>query len=974
MSTVLESCGRSAVDGGVSQGQISDFSWGFLGDFRNRSDDLGGAYWCSRSMEEEDPLSASDVGSIDEENPVEFESRQAEEVEKDVIERVEAEVAERELAVVSAKLQRLRDRLRWCRSEAEVDRIDRQMKDLEETRQDLLLHLAPDSAAVASAPEQDLSGAAGETRLKERRIASRSDQDHEEEGDTLASCTKRRRQNEEEQSAADSLLREDSLHLLLAERRAARPSPTGQVDDGDIESAADAGDVRLEGDLTVPAAVWHNLLVYQKDAVRWMWGLHNERVGGVIGDEMGLGKTVQVIAFLAALHYSELFGPALVVCPSSVVRQWVWEIQKWWPPFHVFVFPSAAAETARNELIAKCIAEKGILIVSYETLRIHRDLLVSRPWEYAVLDEGHRIRNPDAETTVICKSLRTSHRLLLSGTPIQNRLSELWSLFDFCYPGKLGSLPAFVGQYALPISHGGYAGATAQQREEALRASMLLRDTIQPYLLRRMKKDVNSYLPRKTEQIVFCKLTPFQLSLYRMVLASREVSLAMDGKVLPFRSITFLRKICNHPLLLEMGATALSLSSFSGTAHLNDGADSEVEPGICQQVLSSKSFKEIASRSGKLLVLLRTLRQWKKEGHKVLLFSQSRQMLDILERCVFEENHNFVRLDGTTALANRPRIIDAFNQNPDIFVFLLTTRAGGLGLNLTAANRVVIFDPDWNPSTDVQARERAWRLGQRREVAVFRFIATGTVEEKMYHRQIFKQYMSDRVLKNPKTATLRTSALARNELHDLFSLDESTYSAQPGRISEIVDETEEDSAAATAALQSGAAAAPATETAILSKLLDERSLVDAGGTLLGAGKKMPSDRQQSVAGQISPVPVSRDDEAASASQGLFGRVSVGSTSGASGMRPSSVSSSILQKISGSCGPLRNSKLTDGSNRRSALLQEIVGFLDGRPAQKATTSELVSKFRDRIPKDDAMLFRTLLREAADFRNSEWVLKR
>lgn len=338
--------------------------------------------------------------------------------------------------------------------------------------------------------------------------------------------------------------------------------------------------------------------------------------------------------------------------------------------------------------------------------------------------------------TIAVKSLRTPHRILLSGSPIQNRLVELWSLFDFVFPGRLGTLPVFEAEFSTPISIGGYANASNIQVQTAYKCAMVLRDLIDPYLLRRVKADVDINLPDKTEQVLFCRLTKQQRQLYERTLASKEVKLAMEGRSKIFAAITLLRKICSHPDLLH------------------------------HSLVEKPDDYGNAERSTKMQVLATLLPAWRDGGHRVLLFSQTVQMLDILETFLIKKRLTYRRMDGSSNIRTRMALIDEFNDDSDIFCFLLTTKVGGLGVNLTGADRVVLFDPDWNPSTDLQARERAWRVGQKREVIVYRLLVSGTIEEKIYHRQIFKTFMTNKILKDPKQRRF----FKVRDMQDLFSL------------------------------------------------------------------------------------------------------------------------------------------------------------------------------------------------------------
>uniref|UniRef100_A0AAQ4NZF0 DNA excision repair protein ERCC-6 n=1 Tax=Gasterosteus aculeatus aculeatus TaxID=481459 RepID=A0AAQ4NZF0_GASAC len=444
-------------------------------------------------------------------------------------------------------------------------------------------------------------------------------------------------------------------------------------------------------------------------------------------------------------------GPTVIVCPATVMHQWVKEFHTWWPAFRVAVLHETGSFTSNKEKLIPEIAEcHGILITSYSAVRNMQDTLQRFDWHYVILDEGHKIRNPNAGVTTACKQFRTPHRFILSGSPMQNNLKELWSLFDFVFPGKLGTLPVFMEQFSVPITMGGYSNASAVQVQTAFKCACVLRDTINPYLLRRMKADVkaNLSLPDKNEQVLFCRLTEDQRQVYQSFLDSKEVYNMLNGDMKIFSGLIALRKICNHPDLLSGGPRILR--------------------GIPEDQLTKEEHFGFWKRSGKLIVVESLLRLWFKQGHRVLLFSQSRQMLDILEVFVTENEYSYVKMDGTTTIASRQPLIARYNEDKSIFIFLLTTKVGGLGVNLTGANRVIIYDPDWNPSTDTQARERAWRIGQKQQVTVYRLLTAGTIEEKIYHRQIFKQFLTNRVLKDPKQRRFFKS----NDIYELFTLSD----------------------------------------------------------------------------------------------------------------------------------------------------------------------------------------------------------
>ncbi|XP_062436340.1 DNA excision repair protein ERCC-6 isoform X2 [Rhea pennata] len=526
------------------------------------------------------------------------------------------------------------------------------------------------------------------------------------------------------------------------------------------EELSDESDTEFEEGFKVPGFLFKKLFKYQQTGVRWLWELHCQQAGGILGDEMGLGKTIQIIAFLAGLSYSKIrtrgsnyryqgLGPTVIVCPATVMHQWVKEFHTWWPPFRVAILHETGSYTNKKvKLIREIASCHGILITSYSYIRLMQDNIHSYDWHYVILDEGHKIRNPNAAVTLACKQFRTPHRIILSGSPMQNNLKELWSLFDFVFPGKLGTLPVFMEQFSVPITMGGYSNASPVQVKTAYKCACVLRDTINPYLLRRMKADVKMSLslPDKNEQVLFCRLTDEQRQVYQNFIDSKEVYQILNGDMQIFSGLVALRKICNHPDL------------FSGGPKTSKGVpDAEVE--------ETDQFG-YWKRSGKMIVVESLLKIWHKQGHRVLLFSQSRQMLQILEVFVRNRNYSYLRMDGTTTIVSRQPLITRYNEDKSIFIFLLTTRVGGIGINLTGADRVIIYDPDWNPSTDTQARERAWRIGQKKQVTVYRLLTAGTIEEKIYHRQIFKQFLTNRVLKDPKQRRFFKS----NDLYELFTL------------------------------------------------------------------------------------------------------------------------------------------------------------------------------------------------------------
>lgn len=648
-------------------------------------------------------------------------------------------------------------------------------------------------SAITSATTSDAEGSIASARKRKTPAASDSaytpdvtDDDFKSENDddadqditgALARVSKDKKSGRTEKQAivddGDESAYQKRLHDWEARRSKARRGKLGDadIDDGEQECfkrSPDAPDHLLANGLKLPGDIYPALYDYQKTGVQWLGELYNSQVGGIVGDEMGLGKTIQVVSFIAALHYSKkLDKPVIVVAPATVLQQWVNEFHTWWPALRVSILHTSGSGmlNIRNEsrieeeddlmpsrrekkeprsskaakrIVDRVVRHGHVLVTTYAGLQTYGKLLVPIEWAYAVLDEGHKIRNPNTTVTIYCKELQTPNRIILSGTPLQNNLIELWSLFDFIYPMRLGTLVNFRNQFEIPIKLGGYANATNLQILTATKCAETLKEAIGPYLLQRLKVDVASDLPKKTEQVIFCKLTKPQRDAYEQFLKSDDMTSILNRTRQSLYGIDILRKICNHPDLLDP-----NLKKKAGYKWGNP------------------------NKSGKMHVVKALIEKWKKEGDKALLFSQGVQMLNIIEDFVKSMgNVTYLRMDGGTAIKDRQPMVTNFNENKDIDLFLLTTKVGGLGVNLTGANRVIIFDPDWNPSTDVQARERAWRLGQKKEVTIFRLMTVGTIEEKIYHRQIFKQFLSDKILRNPS----QRQTFHMKDLHDLFTL------------------------------------------------------------------------------------------------------------------------------------------------------------------------------------------------------------
>ena len=549
--------------------------------------------------------------------------------------------------------------------------------------------------------------------------------------------------------------------------------------------------------LCIPLAVWKMLFEHQQVALQWLFELHSLGVGGILADEMGLGKTIEISVFIGALHFSKLLhGISLIVCPATVLAQWLKELQHWIPCVPVFVLHQSFEKNMKIiDVLRKATQNTCIILTTYAMLNIHAQFLTTlRQLHYVFLDEGHLIRNTEIQTAKVCHRLPTVHRIVSTGTPIQNSLQELWGIFHFVHPGLLGTIATFNSIFHDPIRRGSSPRATRQDVRDAYEFSRQLKARIAPFFLRRLKEEVNMQLKGKTEDILYVKLTDDQLTQYRTILMSRKLrediqihkSIHFLGKSVGradifsarsaqlFRTIIFLRKICNHAWLVR-----------------------ESIPKV-----TPENLEECLHGSAKLRVLLDFIMKWRAQGEKAIVYSQSLSLLDIIEQCISSINASstsvpvhYVRIDGDTAIAHRSALINALNHDPNVHLGLLTTRVGGLGINLTGCSKVVLFDPDWNPIIDIQARERVWRYGQQRDVSIYRFITAGTIEEKIYHRQLHKLFMMQSVLSKDGVQFSDMLKFSPEEVTGLFSLG-AEYQSQ-GKDNKVVRKKQRPTAVAT---------------------------------------------------------------------------------------------------------------------------------------------------------------------------------
>ena len=476
-----------------------------------------------------------------------------------------------------------------------------------------------------------------------------------------------------------------------------------------------------------PSCITGNMRPYQLEGLNWMINLHNKGINGILADEMGLGKTLQSISMLGfVMEYYKKRGPHIVIVPKSTLGNWVRELNNWCPDFNVLKFhgDKDTRIALRNGRLAE--GDFDVCVTSYEMVLKEKGALGKIDWEYCVIDEAHRIKNENSSLSTTIRTLKTAHRLLLTGTPLQNNLHELWALLNFLLPDVFGNAEDFDSFFDL--------------NTEGSKQSLIkqLHSLVRPFLLRRLKSDVAKDLPPKAEMHIMCGLSEMQQYYYKKLI-EKDID-AVNG-VAASRSrllniLMQLRKCCNHPYLFD--------GAEQGPPYTNG--------------------MHIVENSGKMMIMHKLLVKLKKQKSRVLIFSQMTRLLDLLEDYCWLQEYEYCRIDGSTDGNVRDDHIEKFNApGSSKFIFLLSTRAGGLGINLATADIVILYDSDWNPQVDLQAQDRAHRIGQTKPVKVFRFITEKTVEERIIERATKKLKLDALVIQQGRLQE-QSKSLSKNDL------------------------------------------------------------------------------------------------------------------------------------------------------------------------------------------------------------------
>ncbi|KAH7350452.1 hypothetical protein BKA66DRAFT_575755 [Pyrenochaeta sp. MPI-SDFR-AT-0127] len=614
------------------------------------------------------------------------------------------------------------------------------------------------------------------------------------------------------------------------------PDPPGLPDsllkgrDRERKFVAQMLDAKKVEPFEIPVGIKATLRSYQQDGVNWLAFLNRYNLHGILCDDMGLGKTLQTLCMVASDHHlrAEEFAksgdpnfrrlPSLIVCPPTLSGHWQQEIRQYAP------FLSCVAYVGSPPIRGQYRSELDkvdIVITSYDICRNDADVLKPINWNYCVLDEGHLIKNSKSKTSQAVKQFQSNHRLILSGTPIQNNVLELWSLFDFLMPGFLGTEKVFQERFAKPIAASRFAKSSSKEQERGALAIEALHKQVLPFLLRRLKEEVLDDLPPKILQNYYCDLSELQRNLFDdftkrqgKEIQAKAGNADRESKQHIFQALQYMKKLCNSPALVVKGPTNKAYeptqqylkkhnTTIDDIAHapkLGALKDLLVDCGIgAADVANDKSATASDLPSAV-------------SQHRALVFCQMKEMLDMVQHNVLEKllpSVQFMRLDGSVEATKRQDIVNKFNSDPSYDVLLLTTSVGGLGLNLTGADTVIFVEHDWNPQKDIQAMDRAHRIGQKKVVNVYRIVTRGTLEEKILSLQRFKIDVASTVV-NQQNAGL--GSMQTDQILDLFNV--SADSNDPAALPPPPSNAKDDGTG-----------------------IDENDAVDATGALREKGKK-----------------------------------------------------------------------------------------------------------------------------------------
>nr|XP_026696391.1 lymphoid-specific helicase-like [Ciona intestinalis] len=598
----------------------------------------------------------------------------------------------------------------------------------------------------------------------EYKLSEHSEDDKEEMLSNDESAQNKSRGSDEEGEVGPSDINIDEL----LENKFYRPDQKSVV-----EAVEDIGGIRYFNDQMVnpaqPKLLCGGMLRdYQITGYQWLKIMYENGESGILADEMGLGKTIQAIAMVCKLVEVGVNGPFLVCAPTTTVANWFNEFKKFAPKISLMLYHGTAPERYHLiETLMEHLNDKTqvVVITSYEILLRDRPALMKHSWGYLILDEGHRVKNSNSRTIKELKKLTIRGKLMLTGTPIQNNLTELWSLLNFLLPAVFDDMAIFRSWFNLDV---------LQKDEKVL---SMLHQVLTPFLLRRSKSDVDIKIPPKREMLVMAPLACLQEKFYRAtvdrsirhLLINKDYFNITPGVAHPDLIASNSQEMKDETSLKYPTTRSKTIGSMKRTIEPDDDFVVNVtlnnmimqlrkccnHPYLIQYPLQPgtdifKVDEDLITSCGKMMLLDRMLPVLKERKHKVLLFSQMTSMLDVLQDYCVMRKFSFVRFDGSTKCEDRFAYIEEFNNDPNVFLFLLSTRAGGLGINLTGADTVIIYDSDWNPQNDSQAQDRCHRIGQERPVMVYRMVTMATIDQQIMERAARKRTMEKMIMHEDK--------------------------------------------------------------------------------------------------------------------------------------------------------------------------------------------------------------------------------
>ncbi|CAH0554385.1 unnamed protein product [Brassicogethes aeneus] len=552
-----------------------------------------------------------------------------------------------------------------------------------------------------------------------------------------------------------------------------------------------------------------SLRPYQIEGVTWMSVLFDNGLNGILADEMGLGKTVQVIALICHLLEKNIGGPFLIVTPLSTIPNWKNEFERFAPNVPVVIFPGdAAAREGAKPLIQKKYmvgkTQTGPVVITNYGVPLRESHFLGRfTWQYVIVDEGHRIKNHKSKLSITLRNLNSSNRLLLTGTPLQNNISELWALLNFLLPHIFNNMDTFASLFLIEEFQD---KDKVIENEENHSIISTIHKVLGPFMLRRLKSDVLKDMVPKKEVVISCPMTKLQKDLYKWVIDGNIQKLRREEeeeeldiyaprkkrKCAENRKYNYYENINEDDFSDYEDEILETADVLLNRMDKKEKKDLVTRLTMCNPMIMFKKIvdhpylvnfpldpesekkqllisDELIKTSGKMIVLEKMLKKLKRDGHKVLLFSTLCMMMDLIEEMLIMKKIKYRRLDGSYSLEQRGECIDEFNNDPNIFIFLISTRAGGLGLNLTSADTVIFFDRDWNPQADIQAQDRCHRIGQTKPVCVYTLVLRNTIDEQIIDVGHLKRRLERLVIKDGKFSTMDKTDKNKQE-NDLLEL------------------------------------------------------------------------------------------------------------------------------------------------------------------------------------------------------------